>query len=141
MVAMSNGCGAEETKCPTVGGHYMPLYTALQGNCGPIANPNRVPFDGGRRGNAIQIENLPNGQVTTEIVMKGCSLRMTQEFANQGVTLSRIDGDPIYIESENELSGTVSMMRFDPLNGQITCQGLYDARFTKNLTTIGGAAY
>jgi hypothetical protein len=140
MVVLNNGCGAEETKCATVGGNYQPLYTPLQGNCGPVANPNRVPFDGGRRGNAIKIENLPNGVVTTEIVMKGCSLRMTQEFANQGITLSRIDGDPIYIESENELSGTVSLMRFDA-NGQITCQGLYDARFTKNLQTIGGAAY
>ena len=140
MVGLGYGCGAEETKCPTIGGNYQALYTPLQGNCGPIANPNRVPFEMGRRGNIIKIETLPNGQVTTEIVMKGCSLRMTQEFANGGAVLSRIDGDPIYIESENELTGTVNLMRFDGA-GQITCSGVYDARFTKNLTTIGGAAY
>jgi len=140
MFVLNNGCGAEETSCPTVGGNYQALYTPLQGNCGPIANPNRVPFDGGRGGNVIKIENLPNGQVTTEIVMKGCSLRMTQEFANDGSVLSRIDGDPIYIDSANELSGTVSLLRYD-MNGLVTCQGVYDARFTKNLQTIGGAAY
>jgi hypothetical protein len=32
----------------------------------------------------------------------------------------------------------VTMTRWD--NGQVACSGTYDARFTKNAVTIGGAA-
>lgn len=131
-------CGAEETKCAKVAGFYEPLYTPLQGTCGPIQNPNRVPFDGGLRGVNMSIQTFPNARVTTEIVMKGCSLRMTQTVDVDGAVQSKIDGPIIEIQSAEELSGTVTMQRF--ANGQVSCWGMYDARFTKNAVTIGGAA-
>ena len=138
VVLMLAACGAEETKCATVGGFYEPLYTPLMGTCGPIQNPNRVPFDGGLRGVNMNIQTFPNARVTTEIVMKGCSLRMTQIVDVDGAVQSKIDGETIQIESADELTGTVTMTRWD--NGQVACWGMYDARFTKNSVTIGGAA-
>jgi hypothetical protein len=131
-------CGAEPVKCARVGGFYEPLYTPVQGTCGPIANPYKVPFDGGISGVNMDIRMFSNARVTTEIVMKGCSLRMTQTVDVNGAVQSKIDGETINIHNAEELTGTVTMTRWD--NGQVACSGTYDARFTKNSVTIGGAA-
>jgi hypothetical protein len=131
-------CGAEEIKCSQVGGFYEPLYTPVQGTCGPIANPYRVPFDGGQGGVNTDIRMFSNARVTTEIVMKGCSLRMTQTVDVMGTVQSKIDGETINIQNADELTGMVTMTRWD--NGVVACSGVYNARFTKNSVTIGGAA-
>jgi hypothetical protein len=134
------GCGVEDLSCPAVEGVYLPLYTPLQGTCGPIVNPNRVRLESGRNGAPImRIEKFANADVTTEIVMKGCSVRITQSVEEDGYLKSKIDGDPIYIENENELTGQVSLVRYDAA-GQLSCSGIYDARFTKGAVTIGAAA-
>ncbi len=133
------GCSANANNCPLIDGIYSPIYTPISGTCGPIANPFRVPFQGGRKGVNMVIQNLPNGQVSTDIVMKGCTLRMTQTVQNAaGYPTSQLDGDPIYVDNENELSGTVSFMQFDTA-GSVACSGTYDAKFTKYTTQVGGA--
>lgn len=135
------GCAVEDASCPSAEGVYQPLYVPLQGGtCGPISNPNRVRVEVGRNGGSVmRIEMFANADVTTEVVMKGCSMRITQMVAEDGLVKSRIDGDPIYIENENELTGMVQLMRWDD-QGQLACSGMYDARFTKSAVTIGAAA-
>jgi hypothetical protein len=134
------GCGVDDVSCPSVEGVYLPLYTPLQGTCGPITNPYRVRLEVGRNGASVmRVDMLSNANVTTETVMKGCSVRVTQSVEEHGTLTSKLDGDPIYIESENELSGQVSLTRYDA-NGALTCSGVYDARFTKGAVTIGAAA-
>jgi hypothetical protein len=137
----SAGCSSQNVNCPEVGGVYMPLYTPISGTCGPISNPFPVPLNGGRKGVNMTIQGLPNGMVSTDVVMKGCTLRMTQTVQDaSGHPASQLDGDPIYVDSANELSGTVSFMQFTDA-GQVACSGMYNARFTKNTTTVGGAAH
>jgi len=133
-------CGGKVSNCPAVQGNYLPEYRPLSGSCGPIANPFAVPIDGGRKGVNMIITNLPNGRVSTDIVMKGCSMRMTQTVQNAGgQPASVLDGDPIYIQNENELDGTVSFMQFDTMTGGVACTGMYEARFTKQSSPVGGA--
>ena len=133
-------CGTDTASCPTIGGTFEPLYIPLSGSCGTIESPNRVPFDGGRAGVNTSIERRVNSNITTEIVMKGCSVRMTQTVTDkEGRVASQIDGQTIEIMNQNELAGQVIMTVFDDVGG-ITCIGTYDASFTKNTTIIGGAA-
>lgn len=134
------GCGADDPSCPSVEGSYEPLYIPLSGSCGTIERPNRVPFEGGRNGVNTIIERRVNSNITTEIVMKGCSVRMTQTVTdNEARVASLIDGPTIDIMSETELQGQVSMTVFDD-EGAVSCSGTYDAVFTKNTQIIGGAA-
>ncbi|MFI5308190.1 MAG: hypothetical protein ACHQ53_12595 [Polyangiales bacterium] len=134
------GCGGKIPNCPAVEGTYLPEYRPLSGSCGPISNPFAVPIDGGHKGVNMIITNLPNGRVSTDIVMKGCSMRVTQTVQDAaGQPASTLDGDPIYVQNENELSGTVSFMQFDPTTGSVACSGMYEARFTKQSSPVGGA--
>jgi hypothetical protein len=139
FVVLVGGCAAESATCPPVGGDYQPLYTPLSGNCGQLANIFPVPFNGGTGGNNVDVKNLPNAKVSTEIVMKGCTVRMTQIVEKGNLVASKIDGDKISVRSENELTGMVSVTQFDDL-GQAACYGTYDAQFTKNPMLVGGAA-
>src|SRR4051812_46972150 len=97
------GCSADVKSCNQVAGFYQPLYTPVDGNCGPITNPNMVNFDGGNHGVNTNIQKLPNAWVTTEIVVKGCSVHMKQSITApsgpmQAQTLqSQIDGETIKI--------------------------------------------
>jgi hypothetical protein len=130
------GCGVQTQQCDAVMGQYQPLYTLLQGDCGPITMPNYVPVDSGYRGAPIvKTENFLNGSVSTEIVMKGCSMRVTQSVMQGGAVRSKLNGDEINIENENELTGTVTLTRFNE-GGTTACTGVYDARLTKNMSTI-----
>lgn len=139
LVALVAGCAAESATCPTVGGNYQPLYTPVSGTCGPLSNNFLVPFNGGTGGNNVDVQNLPNAKVSTEIVMKGCTVRMTQTVEKGNIVSSKIDGEEISVRSENELSGMVTVTQFDDM-GQAACSGTYDAEFTKNPMTVGGAA-
>lgn len=134
------GCGTEDASCPEVAGKYEPLYIPLSGTCGSIDRPYRVPFDGGENGVNTIMERHVNMSITTEIVHKGCSVRMTQTVTDKdGRVASQIDGETIAIETQNELNGQVIMTVYDDV-GAVSCVGTYDALFTKNTTIIGAAA-
>jgi hypothetical protein len=134
------GCSPEPKMCGAVKGNYQALYTPMTGNCGPVVNPHRVPFDGGNNGVNTIIQKFANADVVTEIVMMGCTARMTQTVQHSGAVMSKIDGSPINIEDENELRGMVTLTRYDGMGG-VSCIGTYDATFTLNSTaTIAAAA-
>jgi hypothetical protein len=133
------GCSTPPVNCGAVSGNYQALYTPVGGNCGPFQNPHRVPFDGGPSGVKTTVQMLANADVVTEIVMMGCTARMTQIVQAQGSVQSRIDGAPIDIEDADELTGKVTLTRYDGMGG-VMCQGTYDAAFTKNASTIAAAA-
>jgi hypothetical protein len=133
------GCNQTIENCESVGGMYEAQYVALSGDCGPITNPHRVPFDGGNSGVNTTMQTLSTARVVTEIVMTGCTARMTQTVEQGTVIRSRIHGSPINIQNQHELTGIVDVMRFDE-TGQISCSGLYNAVFTKRTVTIGAAA-
>jgi hypothetical protein len=133
-------CGADEVSCPTVSGIYEPLYVLRQGNCAPLTSTYRVPFDGGNSGVNMTQQRFTNVDVTTEIVMKGCTVRMTQTVADKmGLRQLQIDGEALSIKNENKIAGVVELVQFDDLQ-QVACAGLYDATFTKNVGTTGAAA-
>jgi hypothetical protein len=133
------GCSSPPVNCGAVSGTYQALYTPVGGNCGPVQNPHRVPFEGGENGNQTTIQKFANGDLITDIVLMGCTARMTQIFQEQGSVKLKIDGSPIDIEDANELRGTVTMTRYDG-TGAVMCLGTYDATFTKNASTIAAAA-
>ena len=138
-VLAATGCSTPPANCGAVSGSYQALYTPLGGNCGPVQNPHRVPFDGGQNGVQTTIQMFANGDVVTEIVMMGCTARMTQIVEEPGGASSRIDGSPIDIEDANQLTGQVTLARYDGM-GTLMCQGTYDATFTKNASTVASAA-
>jgi hypothetical protein len=140
-VVALGACNTEPKTCDKVAGLYQPLYTYVDGGCGNIVNPNMVPFDGGLHGVNTIMQNLANTLVTTDIVMKGCTVHMTQKVQNRegGYLQSQIDGERIQIQDQNRLSGRVAVSMYDA-TGAPMCNGTYDAMFTKNGSTVGSAA-
>jgi hypothetical protein len=134
------GCNTEAKNCEKVAGLYQPLYTPVDGNCGALTQVNMVPFDGGLHGVNTIMQNLANALVTTDIVMKGCTIHMTQTVhaAEGGLIQSEIDGLSIRIESQDRLTGRVAVTKYDQF-GMPACAGNYDAAFTKPMVTTGGA--
>lgn len=139
IISFVAGCTADTGSCPKVEGDFAPLYSYKTGNCGMISNAWPVPFEGGPSGNNTTMRSLGNAKVTTDIVMKGCTVRMNQIIdPGPGAGMSEIAGD-VTIHNENQLEGVVSVTVFDP-TGQPACSGTYDAEFTKPAPTAGGAA-
>ena len=137
-------CNPEVKSCPQVAGYFEPLYTPVDGTCGPIDNPNMVPFDAVSGGSQTNVMRLANGVVTTEVISKGCTIHMTQmvEMPDGGGLEQKIDGNPLTIIDENKLMGPVSLTRYDAATGEVTCAGTYMGMFTKYGTNmpVGGAA-
>jgi hypothetical protein len=124
-------CAPEEGVCDAVAGTYQPLYMQMAGNCGPL-NGARVPLDGGEGGVKTHQEMQFDKMVTTMVVHKGCTLRVTQEVSLNGVLESRMNGEEIAVHNSNELSGQVTFTRFTNGVPQTElCAGLYTATFQR----------
>ncbi|MDH5676424.1 MAG: hypothetical protein OEZ06_30170 [Myxococcales bacterium] len=138
-VLIPAACATEVENCPSIGGNFQPLYIHLNGSCGPIAKPFAVPFDGGISGVNTIIQRRVNGNITTEIVLKGCTVSMTQTVSgDEGGIDSIIDGKTLDIVADDEVAGQVAMTMYDD-EGAIACESIYDARFTKDTAVVGGA--
>jgi hypothetical protein len=130
---------ASQSGCAAVQGIFAPSYTPIDGNCGPIANPTSVPFDGGLHGINTIMQHLANGTITTDIVLNGCSLQMTQKVADtMGRLQTEVDAPDLHIESATRITGRISFKRFNATSIQM-CQGNYDAVFTKATSALGAA--
>jgi pyrimidine operon attenuation protein/uracil phosphoribosyltransferase len=92
----------------------------------------------------MSIDKLGSTRVSTEIVMKGCTVRMTQ-MVETGIDTTaahlaaQIDGETLTIQSADKLSGNVMVTQFDD-KGQPACSGMYDAEFSQTVNSVGGAA-
>jgi hypothetical protein len=137
--SVAAGCGSEDEGCPNVQGSFQSLYVELSGSCGPIDNPYPVPFEGGASGVNTIIERRVNSNITTDIVLKGCSVGMTQIVSDKdGAVMSQIDSSDLEIMSANELIGQVTLTRYD--QGELTCSSVYEAYYSKQTAIIGAAA-
>jgi len=134
LVVASSGlssCAPEDGVCDPIAGTYQPLYIPVSGNCGPIT-AMRVPLDGGVSGVKMHQETLFGRDIYTEVVHKGCELRVTQHVYQQGVLESIMNGPSLAVHSSKELSGQVSFKRFTPTAPpQEACVGTYNATFTR----------
>jgi hypothetical protein len=139
-LAAVGGCNTVPQNCAKIDDIYLPAYTPVDGTCGTLTDVNRVKFDGGLHGVNTLMDYLGNAIVTTDIVMKGCTVHMTQKVqtAETHVLESQIDGESIRIESKDHLTGMVSVEKYDA-NGTLLCSGNYSASFTLPMMTTGGA--
>lgn len=136
---MSEQVDGAQPSCPAVQGIFNPVYTRLDGSCGAIDRPNPVPFDGGLHGVNTIIQRLAGASITTDIVLKGCNLHMTQKVADAtGILQSQIDAPELSIESATRVTGRASVTQYDAA-GALMCQGNYDAVFSKAMTALGVA--
>jgi hypothetical protein len=131
------GCGVETQNCAAPEGQYRPAYALLQGNCGEITMPYMVPVAVGEGGGSVtNTVQVNDAMISTEVVMKGCAMRMTQSVVRGGMLRSKIDGNSISIGNASALTGMVTMNQWDEL-GMPACAGVYNATLTKNMTTVG----
>jgi hypothetical protein len=102
------------------------------GNCGPIA-PTSLPLDGGDSGFKTTTVMEFGRDIVTEVVHKGCSLRVKQEImAKNGMRESTMTGSDMAVHNSKQLSGQVSYTRFTPtMPQQVACEGMYEAQFTR----------
>lgn len=132
LLGTLGACAVDDTMCPAVSGVYEPTYTPLDGTCGFITSPNMLPFgESSGSGSIKTLENRLNDDVTTEVVHKGCTVRVSQTVATkEGILQSQIEGESIKVHNARELSGRVQYIRFNAFN-QIECQGNYEATIRK----------
>jgi len=133
------GCVAEEVACPRVVGQFQPLYTPLSGSCGAIADPMLVKIDDVPQSSQTSVLMFGNGRLTTEVMLRGCSVQMIQQFEASDRLQTYLEARELSVESANELSGQVSMFRYGA-DGNVSCWGVYQARLLKETAALGAAA-
>jgi len=131
-------CTAEEVACPRVAGQFQPLYTPLSGSCGVIADPMLVKIDDVPQASQTSILMFGNGRLTTEVMLRGCSVQITQQFEASDRLQTYLEARELSVESANELAGQVSMFRYGP-DGNVSCWGVYQARLLKETAALGAA--
>ncbi len=130
-------CVAEPPTCNTPEGNFRPNYAFVTGTCGPIDQSYWVPVSVGQGGGSVtHVMQVNDAMVSTEVVMKGCAMRMTQQVIQAGKLRTKIDGDSISISNTSSLTGMVSINRWDEL-GMPACSGMYQATLVKNEITVG----
>lgn len=138
LTNLSAACAEQEDACSGVDGLYQALYTPVSGDCGPIAYQT-LAVDGTRPVNT-SIQMLSTQNVTTEVILKGCAVRMTQTVADKtGKVLTQIDAGSLQVRDASELAGQITYAVYDEMS-QLACYGTYHATYVKMTTTIGGAA-
>jgi len=124
-------------ECPRVNGRFSALYTPLETNCADLGSIHGVNLSSGAGGATVNVERSMAVDVTTEVVVKGCTLRISHLVANkQGLIRQRIDGEALTIESETRVTGMVTITLFDEL-GQPSCRGTYQAELTQQSGLLG----
>jgi hypothetical protein len=133
------GCNSEPEVCPGVAGSFQPLYEQRSGNCGIVGTANNVKVE-----NNITIEKYANVDVETETIVKGCTVYLQQIVRNKttGRVESMVQGSTLEVRDENELSGMVTLTRYNVADvaNPATCSGEYNLTLTKSTATLGGAA-
>jgi hypothetical protein len=132
---LAQGCGVETPNCTAPKGDYRPAYALVQGNCGEIANPYWIPVEVGANGAPVtRTISVNDSMISTEVIMKGCAMRMTQSEVKAGKLRAKIDGDSINIGNTSALTGMVVVNRWDEL-GNAACAGVYNATLVRNETS------
>lgn len=138
MSAMATDAG-----CAVPEGQFLIEYTYVSGNCPAQVASHPILLQAGNHGVSEIQMNRVNDRVEMVIVFKGCQVGFTYNVLTKpdeqagvpSLSISSVEGD-FDVQSETELSGTVTLMQFDPPGTQ-TCAGEYAVTLTKNEGTIG----
>lgn len=125
------GCKPEEKTCPKVFGTFKPEYYPLETNCEPIDPIYNLPIEDSRSGVATTTQNNYHREISTEVILRGCTLGMTQTVRNVDTLLTEqvIQSDHLSVDSENKLTGLVEVTKYDA-DKKPRCSGMYNAIFT-----------
>jgi hypothetical protein len=137
--AGSQTAGSEDAGCAAPEGVYEASYTEQSGTCGALDAPARVPLDSGSSGVQTTLERFATSTVTTETVLMGCSLRVTQ-MVTGAANAPRlwIDARALSIGQDGVIRGTAEVTRYDD-GGQVECTGVYAVELRAAQGVIGTA--
>ena len=126
------GCQDEAQGCPEVMGMYLATYTYADGNCA-FMQGTAGPFDmTSERATATLMQMRTDDMITTEVVKKGCNVRISRYASKAGTTLWQVQGE-LDVESGDVLSG--AMIRYEWQNGAQLCAGTYQTVMEKMVAT------
>jgi hypothetical protein len=115
---------------------FLASYQWLDGACGSFqGNTFKVQSDD--KGTVTRVENRLSDTLTTQVILKGCTIAVKQSVEMMGTKLSEIEGD-LHVQDKNALSGMMTRIEYMP-DGAIRCHAVYDARYTRQDVIVGGA--
>ncbi|MDD9937373.1 MAG: hypothetical protein OXT09_27430 [Myxococcales bacterium] len=118
--------------CEDPDGTYAALYVELEGDCGPIDEPNKLHIVGGN-GLVPIIERRVDRSIFTESVRRGCEARIVQTVTDpNGHPLEMIDLEGQLLDDSARVDGIATITRFAPA-GHPICEGDYNAILLREL--------
>ncbi|HEX7480545.1 MAG TPA: hypothetical protein VF331_22285 [Polyangiales bacterium] len=134
----SFGCqDATNQSCPAVTGTFQASYQQLEGSCPATFQGNQLSIAKDDVGTVTHVDMRLSDVVRTEVVLKGCTIGMSQAVEAMGRTQSQIDGD-LHVESDAAMSGMLMRTVYTD-TGSIACHGVYNALFVRQDAVVGGA--
>lgn len=126
------GCQDEVQACDEVMGTYLATWTYVDGTCGQMPG-TAGPFDmTSDHATATTMQMRTDDMITTEVIKKGCNVRVTRYASKAGKTLWQVGGE-LDVESGDTLSGP--MTRYEWMDGAQLCAGTYQTVMQKMVTT------
>jgi hypothetical protein len=122
--------------CEPPSGLYEASYEQRSGSCGELDELASVSFDSARSGVSTHVAQFADRTVTTEIVVFGCLMRLTQTITADGSVVLRVHA-VLSIGSDGRLTGDAEVTRFD--QERPACQGAFALTLTRS-GAIGSAA-
>jgi hypothetical protein len=142
------GLGGAACGQPTAGecsraiGVYNGRYAYLTGTCEPTLQGRPLVLAKDDSTNTTKTMGSLSDVVTTEINLIGCRIGMRQNITAPGPTarlISTLKGD-LQVSEDDSLSGQIARTEYMPDGTTVRCAGLYDATYTRDGITLGGAA-
>ena len=146
LAGNSFGCNAElPGNCPKPLGVYKAEYSLIAGNCSPNYQPYSLTFKSDDPTNTIYTEKRLADVVITEILLKGCELKVGQRVTGEGAatgmtqTRSAIAGT-LGVIDDATLNGTIERIDFMPDGQTVRCSAQYEAWYSRDDLLLGAAA-
>jgi len=146
LAGNSLGCNAElQGNCPKPLGVYKAEYSLIAGTCSPNYQPFNLKFESDDRSSTSYTEKRLADVVITDILLKGCELRVGQRVTGEGAasgvtqTRSAIAGT-LGVINEATLNGTVERIDFMEDGQTVRCSAQYEAWYTRDDLLLGAAA-
>jgi hypothetical protein len=146
LAGNSFGCNAElPGNCPKPLGVYKAEYSLIAGNCSPNYQPFSLKFEADDQTNTSYTEKRLADVVITEILLKGCELRVGQRVTGEGAasgvsqTRSAIAGT-LGVINEAQLNGTIERIDFMEDGQTVRCSAQYEAWYSRDDLLLGAAA-
>lgn len=113
---------AMEMEC-VIDGTYAALLVPLTGNCGPVNDSFTVELSPNliRTLQEMQFDRM----ITTQVVVKACSIQMTREVSVQGVLEQQLSADELELQAGGNLAGDATYRRFGA-DQTVLCEGTYE---------------